>query len=166
MRTQALSSEISRLSEGKTEFNPRGVAGLQASIRGYKDITILDLCGRSTRGDESNLLSGYIQKLAAGGVRKLLMNFSNTTQVDSSGISVIIATFVSLRGTGGDLRLLCPRGRVLELFTLLRLPKIIPTFEDETQALASFAEGIDSECGDFDGVARRSVSIKINDKRN
>ena len=112
------------------------------------------------------MLSGYIQKLAAGGVRKLLMNFSNTTQVDSSGISVIIATFVSLRGTGGDLRLLCPRGRVLELFTLLRLPKIIPTFEDETQALASFAEGIDSECGDFDGVARRSVSIKINDKRN
>ena len=101
-------------------------------------------------------MSACIEELIAN-VRKLLMNFSNTTQVDSSGVSVIIATFVFLKGTGGDLRLLCSRGRVLELFTLLRLPEVIPTFEDETQALASFAKAIDCECGDFDAVARKST---------
>jgi len=36
------------------------------------------------------------------------------------------------------LKLLCPWGRVLQVLTVLRLLNLIPSFEDETQALASF----------------------------
>lgn len=39
---------------------------------------------------------------------------------------------------GGDLKLLRPDGRVLEVFNELHLLEIIPSFGDETQALASF----------------------------
>jgi len=35
-------------------------------------------------------------------------------------------------------KLLCPRGRVLEVLRVLHLLEVIPSFEDETQALASF----------------------------
>ncbi len=112
--------------------------GLQISIRESDDVTILDLRGRSTiDGGESKLLGSHLQKLVANGVRKLLLNLGDLTQVDSSSVS-IIATYVSLRGQGGDLRLLRPGGRVLEVFRVLRLLEIIPNFEDETQALASF----------------------------
>ena len=38
----------------------------------------------------------------------------------------------------GELKLLGPRGRVLEVLTLFRLLDTIPSFNDETQALASF----------------------------
>ncbi len=113
--------------------------GLQISIRESGDVTILDLRGRSTiDGGESQLLSSQLQKLLATGVRKLLLNLGDLTQVDSSGISIIVGTYVSLRGQGGDLRLLRPGGRVLEVIRTLHLLEIIPTFEDETQALASF----------------------------
>ena len=113
--------------------------GLQISIRESGDVTILDLRGRSTiDGGESQLLSSQLQKLVAKGVRKLLLNLGDLTQVDSSGVSIIVKTYVSVRGQGGDLRLLRPGGRVLEVFTTLHLLEIIPTFEDETQALASF----------------------------
>jgi anti-anti-sigma factor len=71
-------------------------------------------------------------------VRKLLLSLGDLTQIDSSGVSIIVGTFVSLRGRGGDLKLLRPRGRVLEVLTALHLLKIISSFEDETQALASF----------------------------
>ena len=152
MQIPSLSCEMSRLSEAKTELNPRGVEGLQASIRRFGDVAILDLLGRSIRGDESDLLSSCIQELAASGVRKLLLNLTAVSHVDSSGFSVIIARFMFLRVAGGDLRLVCPRGRVLELFTLLRLPEFIPTFEDEIQALASFSQGVDSEYGHLDGI--------------
>jgi anti-sigma B factor antagonist len=113
--------------------------GLQISIREFGDITILDLRGRSTiDGGESELLSTHLQELVANGVRKLLVNLVNLTQVDSSGISIIVGTYVSLKRQGGDLKLLCPCGRVLEVLTVFRLLDTIPSFEDEAQALASF----------------------------
>jgi|SRR5215470_9015199 len=117
----------------------RGAVGLQISIRESGDVTILDLRGRSTvDADESGLLNSHLQKLIANGVRKLLLNLADLTQVDSSGVSVIVGTCASLRRQGGDLRVLRPRGLVLEVFKVLRLLESIPSFEDEAQALASF----------------------------
>ncbi len=112
--------------------------GLQISIRKSGDVTVLDLRGRSTIGDESELLSDHLQKFVSKGVRKLLLNLADLTQVDSSGVSIIVETYVSLKHRGGDLKLVRPEGRVLEVFNLLHLLEIIPSFEDETQALASF----------------------------
>jgi anti-anti-sigma factor len=113
--------------------------GLQISIRESGDITILDLRGRSTiDGGESEVLSKHLEKLVANGVRKVLLNLIELTQVDSSGISIIVRTYVSLKRQGGDMGLLRPSGRVLEVFRVLRLLDTIPTFEDEAQALASF----------------------------
>jgi anti-anti-sigma factor len=112
---------------------------LQISIRDSGDVIILDLRGRSTiDGGESEVLSSSLKKLVANGVRKLVLNLANMSQVDSSGVSIIVGTAVSLRAKGGDLKLLCPCGRVLEVFRVLHLLEIIPSFEDETQALASF----------------------------
>ena len=113
--------------------------GLQISIRESGDVTILDLRGRSTiDGGESELLSSRLKELVANGVRKLLLNLADLTQVDTTGIAVIIGTYISLRDRCGELKLLCPCGRVLEVFRVLRILKFIPSFEDETQALASF----------------------------
>lgn len=113
--------------------------GLQIAIRESGDIVILDLRGKSTvNSGESELLSGHLQKLMARGVRKLLLNLTDLTQVDSSGITTIVRTTVSLRGQGGSLKLLRPRGRVLEVLGVLHLLEIIPSFEDETEALSSF----------------------------
>ena len=112
--------------------------GLQISIRKSRDVTVLDLRGKSTIGGESELLSKHLQKLVSKGVRKLLLNLADLTQVDSSGVSIIVETYVSLKHRGGDLKLLRPEGRVLEVFSILHLLEIIPSFEDETQALASF----------------------------
>ena len=110
---------------------------LQVSTRESADVTILDLHGRATIGRESELLESRLRKLVAAGRHKLLLNLANLTQVDSSGISVIVATHVSLKRLGGDLKLLCPRGRVLEVLTVCRLLDAIGSFEDEANALAS-----------------------------
>ena len=114
--------------------------GLQISIRESGDITILDVRGRSSISyDESALLNSHLQKLVAHGVRKLLLNLSDLTQqVDSSGVTAIVKTYVSLRDHAGDLRLVRPCGHALDVFRALHLLELIPSFEDETQALASF----------------------------
>jgi anti-sigma B factor antagonist len=112
--------------------------GLQISIRESGDVTILDLHGKAIIGVDSDLLIGHLNKLLASGVLKLLLNLADVTQLDSSGISAIVGTSASLRRQGGSLKLLCPRGRVRAVLRVVRLLETIPTFEDETQALASF----------------------------
>jgi anti-anti-sigma factor len=117
----------------------KDVMSLHISIREFGDVTILDLRGKSTiSGGESELLSAHLQKLVAKGASKLLLNIRDLSQVDSSGVSVIVQTYASLKRRGGDLKLSCPGGRVLQVLTVLHLLDIIPSFDDEAQALASF----------------------------
>jgi anti-anti-sigma factor len=112
---------------------------LQISIRQSGEVTILDLRGRATLNDgESESLEVELQKLAIAGVKKLLLNLAELRQVDSSGISVIVRTYVSLRDNGGSLKLLKPTSHVLTVFNALHLLEAISSFQDESAAVASF----------------------------
>ena len=111
---------------------------LQISIRESGDVTILDLRGRATIGVGRFLLSVHLRELVAKGARKLLLNLADVKQLDRAGISPAVGTYVSLSRQGGSLKLVCPRGRVQDVLRIIRVADFIPTFEDETQALASF----------------------------
>jgi anti-anti-sigma factor len=112
--------------------------GLQISTRESGDITILDLHGRATIGIECELLRSRLNELVTHGVRKLLLNMADVNQVDSYGLSVISETSASLQDQGGSLKFLRPNGRVLKVLQVTRVLEIIPSFDDETQALMSF----------------------------
>jgi anti-sigma B factor antagonist len=115
--------------------------GLQILIRDSGEVTILDLRGTSTiDSGGSELLRGQMQRLSDDGACNLLLNVEGLTQVDSSGISVLVETYVSLRRNGGNLKLLRPRDRVRMVLKLFRLLDIIPNFESEALALASFPQ--------------------------
>jgi anti-anti-sigma factor len=112
--------------------------GLQISIRTAGEVTLLDLQGSATIGSGGELLSRPLQALLADGVRNLLLNMADLTQIDSSGVSAVVEAYVSLRRRGGGLALLRPSGRVLLVLKVIHLLEIIPSFEDEAEALAHF----------------------------
>ena len=112
--------------------------GLQVSIRQSADVTILDLQGRATIGRGNDLLSSHLQKLIGNGTHKVLLNLAGVPQVDSSSLSTIVRAFVSLGRQGGRLKLLCPRSSVRMVLETLHLLDVIPSFEDEAEAVASF----------------------------
>ena len=114
--------------------------GLQITIRESGDVTILDLRGRSIEARACELLRSNLEELVASGVRKVLLDLTDLAQVDSYCVTLIVRTHASLRNQGGDLKLLHPSGHVLEVFRMLHLLKLIPSFEDETEALASFGQ--------------------------
>ena len=112
---------------------------LQISIRESADVVILDLRGRLTINDDAGeLLRSQLTELIANGARKLLLNLADLTQIDSSGVSIIVKNYRSLRGQNGDLRLLRPSGHALEVFRALHILQMIPSFEEEQLALMSY----------------------------
>ena len=114
------------------------VMPLEISIRESEGVTIVDLNGRASIGPNTDRLDHDLRKLAAEGVRKILVNLAGLTMMDSSGIAAIAGTYVSLAREGGSLKLMRPSDRVREVLTVMRILNSIPTFEDEAAALASF----------------------------
>jgi anti-sigma B factor antagonist len=112
--------------------------GLQISSRNVDDVTIVELRGRATLGAGNDALSAELRKLAESEPAKVLVNLAGVTQMDSSSISTIVRSFVTLERRGGKLKLLQPTGHVREVLQLTRLIQSIPTYDDESAAIASF----------------------------
>jgi len=121
------------------DHDGRDVLSLEIAIREYGDVRIVDLRGRSTIEGESATLGKQLRDLIENGARKLLLNLAEVSKIDSSGVSIIIEAHAALKRLGGTLELLAPSGQVLEVLRVFRLQEIIPSFEDERQALANLS---------------------------
>jgi anti-sigma B factor antagonist len=89
-------------------------------------------------GPDSDLLSPHLQERVAQGASKLLLNLTAVRQLDSWSINAIAKTYASLSRQGGSLKILCPSSRIRAVLKVVRLLDLIPTFEDEAEALANF----------------------------
>ena len=110
---------------------------LQLFVRYVADVVIIDLHGKATIGRDNDLLDN-LRQLIDEGSSKILLNLSDVTQMDSSSISSVIRAFKSLERRGASLRLTGPRGNVRLVLETVHLLDIVPTTEDETQAIDSF----------------------------
>ena len=114
--------------------------GLQVSIRRVGSVTIVNLEGRATVGRVGDSLRGCLRKLIDDGERNIMLNLAGVTQLDTSSLSNLARAYVSLRREGGSLKLLSPRGSVKLTLETLHLLDVIPWYEDEEQAIASFSK--------------------------
>lgn len=112
--------------------------GLEVSVRRIGNVTILDLHGRATIGVGNDVLNAKMRQTVESAAIRIVLNLSGLLQIDSSGISTIVRTFVTLGRRGGTLKLVSPKGRVREVLEVTHLLGAIPTFDNEQSALESF----------------------------
>ncbi len=121
---------------------------LKYNVRQTGDVTILDLNGRLSLGEEvafgpgsGVVLSETIRELAKKGQKKFLLNLAEVTYVDSSGVGQLVGALTSARNQGGDLKLLKPSSQVLDLLKTTRLDNVFDIQKDEVAAIQSFSKG-------------------------
>ncbi|MGH9864351.1 MAG: STAS domain-containing protein [Candidatus Acidiferrales bacterium] len=112
---------------------------VRISTRQSGDVTIVDLDGRLTIGADADAVAARLRELERQSVRKILVNLTNVTQLDSSGLSALAGGFISMQRLGGAFKFLRPCRRVREVLEVTRLIDIIPTLNDEAEAIASFS---------------------------
>ena len=112
--------------------------GLQLCVRHAADVVIVDLRGKATIGRANEFLDSQLRQLIEVGTSKLLLNLTDVTQLDSSSIASIVRAFTLLKHRGASLKLLRPRGNVRLVLETVHLLDVIPSVEDETEAIASF----------------------------
>jgi anti-sigma B factor antagonist len=91
-----------------------------------------------TIGEGGVLLRDKIHELLSQGVRKILLNVHEVGYVDSSGIGTIVKIYTSVRGQGGQLKLLNPSKRLKDLLEMTKLSAVFEILPDEATAIHSF----------------------------
>jgi len=76
--------------------------------------------------------------VAIGEAENVILDLSNVAFVDSSGLGAILSCVRDLTASGGDLKICSVQQRVMVMFDLVRLPKIIGIHEDVDAARAAF----------------------------
>lgn len=103
------------------------------------DVTILDLKGRARVGGTTVSLHRSVHALLNEEKTLILLNLFGVTHVDSCGLGEMVASFVSARAKGGDIKLLQVTDSLRELMSLTNLLSVFDVYETEQEALASFA---------------------------
>ena len=114
------------------------MAELNINERQAGDVTVLDMSGKITIGEGSVALRGAIRRLIEEGKKKILLNLSQVSYVDSSGIGEFVASFTAINREGGQLKLLNLTQKIQDLLAITKLLTVFDTYDDESSALNSF----------------------------
>lgn len=103
------------------------------------DVTVIDAAGRITLGEGASSFRDTVRDLANKGEKKLLVNLSEVSYIDSSGIGEMVSGFTTVTNHGGQLKLLGLSKRVKDLLQITKLYTVFEVFDDEASAVRSFA---------------------------
>ena len=112
---------------------------VKLTIRQVGDVTVIDAAGRITLGEGASTFRDTVRDLAAKGDKKLLLNLSEVSYIDSSGIGEMVSGFTTVTNHGGQLKLLGLSKRVKDLLQITKLYTVFDVHEDESSAIRSFA---------------------------
>jgi anti-sigma B factor antagonist len=111
---------------------------MKFKVRESGNVTIIDLSGKLMGGCDADIFRDLIHELLEKGRRQVIVNLSEITWVNSTGVGILITGYTTLRKNKGDLRLLNVSNKIQSILYVTKLNLIFECFEDEQAAVASF----------------------------
>jgi len=114
------------------------VFNLYINERRIEDVTVLDLKGRLRITGRAMGLKNSISSLVEEGKTRILLNLSQVTHIDSSGLDELVASCVTADNQGGEIKLLHLTEQMREVITRANLSALFDIYNNEYDAIASF----------------------------
>jgi anti-anti-sigma factor len=102
-------------------------------------VTILEPLGRMVLGDHptANSLRDEVEAQLRDGRRQFVLDLSQVSQMDTSGLTTLVAVHIAVRKQQGGIALVSPPNRVRELLHVTRLDAVFQVFDCEADAVES-----------------------------
>jgi len=111
---------------------------MKATIRQVDSVTVVDVSGRITLGEGCAQLRELIRDQLTKGNKKILINLSDVSYIDSSGIGELVSAYTAVTNQGGQLKLLKLTKKVHDLLQITKLYTVFDVHDDEAEAVGSF----------------------------
>ena len=102
-------------------------------------VAVVDVSGCITLGEGSSSVRDSLRELIGKGEKKILLNLSDVSYIDSSGIGELVSAYTTISNQGGTLKLVGLTKRVKDLLQITKLYTVFDVHEDEAHAIRSFA---------------------------
>jgi len=111
---------------------------LKISSRESHRVAILDISGRIIFGDETTQLRDAVARLIGEEKKKILLNLAEVSYIDSSGVGELVSSFISVKKSGGELKLVNLTQKVRDVLHVAKLYTVFDIRDDEFTAVKSF----------------------------
>lgn len=113
------------------------MGNLVFSKKNINDTTVLSIGGTIDTGVAPQL-EAQLKKAISTGSKKYVGDLTALEHLTSAGIGVLIAVKNEIKSNGGDLKLACVNAKIMKVFSLLNLTKLIQVFPAVEDAMKSF----------------------------
>jgi anti-sigma B factor antagonist len=113
---------------------------MHVEVRKARDIVIVDLSGKLVAGIGDEILRNVVNELLAEGWKKILLNLSDVSSIDSAGMGELVASHRTCDQYKAALKLLNLHERVRKSLHLSQLLPIFEVYDEESVALRHYGE--------------------------
>ena len=108
-------------------------------------VAVVRLAGKLAAGVGDRQLHDLIDELLAENRKRILLDLTEVSGIDSSGVGELVAALRVTRELGGELKIFRVRGHVQRVLHLTQALPLFEVFDDEDAAIAAFDGGAPKE---------------------
>jgi anti-sigma B factor antagonist len=101
-------------------------------------VSVVALNGRVVLGEESTALRESVKSLLGAGQKRIVLDMSNVTYIDSAGLGILVAAHVSAKTQGASLHLSNLGNKFHDVLQLTRLLTVFNVYDTQAEAIGSF----------------------------
>ncbi len=111
---------------------------MRVTQRETDDVLIVDLAGQLVAGTGDVELNGLVNQALADGRKKMILNLSEVTRLDSSGLGELVSSAQLAKRFGSSIRLVRPQPAVRRVLEIAHLLPAFDLHETEEEAISAF----------------------------
>jgi anti-anti-sigma factor len=115
-----------------------GVETLDIDTKTQDGVKVVKMKGRLSMGPALDRFNSTLDDLLDQGQYKIVLDVEEVPTIDSSGIGMLVRHLTTAKQGGGAIRLLNPSRFTLQTLKMVGVLNLFTTFEDLSQAVASF----------------------------
>ena len=103
-------------------------------------VHLVEMKGKLALGRESQRMETLVDEMAKAGRLRAIFDMSQVDYIDSAGIGMLALVSGKLKEAGGQLAVVAPAGRVLEMLKLTQMDKVVSVCGSVSDAVSMFGE--------------------------
>jgi anti-sigma B factor antagonist len=111
---------------------------LDISVRRRSEVQVIQLRGHLRLGAAVDELRQVIEESVGHGDTRMVLNLSDVPMIDSSGIGLLVRVLASVKGQGGNLKLVQPSKFTINTLRMVGVLNLFQIFDNDDAAVESF----------------------------
>lgn len=111
---------------------------MKFSTKEINGVMVIKMEGSMLGGPEASELNNALHKLIEGKKKKIVVDLSGVTLMNSSGLGMLIGGVTTMRNASGDLKLAGANEKVTQVFKITRVGNVVELHETVKEAVESY----------------------------